>query len=241
MNGSILKANDIKNAGNNVLQHHYLLNWFKRFVLNSYIDRIFIGWRNLFTGEKEGDFIGFLNYLTSFIPVCSRKFFQHSLACIWLKNRRHITIEYGSSNEKNYNAPYNTDIYYWYKEEYGLRMYEDPNNIFFQDSNFIEIQFDDKGLTCDKLIDILCCKNGYRQKDFKVLDLNSQSFCQNLIYEVNGKRFPGKDYRGNHTLTFANIPACVAVALEDNEKDSDNDIGYIPILGDIIDKVRAFK
>ena len=74
-----------------------------------------------------------------------------------------------------------------------------------------------------------------------MLDLNSQSFCQNLIYEVNGKRFPGQDYRGNHTLTFANIPACVAVALEDNEKDSDNDIGYIPILGDIIDKVRAFK
>ena len=241
MNGILLKSNDFINAGNNVPQHHVLLNWFKRFVLNSYIDRIFIGWRNVINGEKEGDFIGFLNYLTSFIPVYSRKIFQHSLTCIWLKNTRHIIVEYGGYNEKNYNAPYNTDIYYWYKGEYGLRMYEDPKNKFFEDTNFIEIQFNDKGLTCYKLIDILCYKNDYRQKDYKLLDLNCQRFCQNLIYEVSGKRFPGKDYRGNHTLTFANIPAYIAVALEDNEKDSDNDIGYIPILGDIIDKVRAFK
>ena len=34
------------------------------------------------------------------------------------------------------------------------------------------------------------------------------------------------------------IPAYIAEALEENEKDDENVIGYFPIVGDVIDKVR---
>lgn len=69
----------------------------------------------------------------SFIPVYSRKILQHSLVCFWLKNKKHIIVEYRAYNEYYDNAPYNTQIYYWKKNKYGLRMYEDPNDIFFKD------------------------------------------------------------------------------------------------------------
>ena len=39
-------------------------------------------------------------------------------------------------------------------------------------------------------------------------------------------------------MTFAYIPAYIATVLENNEKDEENIIGYIPIAGDFIDKLR---
>lgn len=65
----------------NVPQDHEHLARFKRLVANSKISRIFIGWGNLITGEKESNIIHVFNILISPIPVFSRKIFQHSLIC----------------------------------------------------------------------------------------------------------------------------------------------------------------
>ena len=176
--------------------------------------------------------------MTSFIPIYSRKIFQHALACCWLKNGKYIIVEYGAYNQNYDNEPYNTQIYYWHKREYGLRMYEDPKGVFFGDTDWIELQFNDDGCTLNEIIDSLCSYDDYSKKNYDLIDLNCQRFCQNLISILKGKRFPGKNHRGNHTMTFATIPAYIATILEYNEKDEENIIGYIPIAGDFIDKLR---
>ena len=232
-------STDYNKRNYNVPQDHEHLGRFKMLVANSTISRIFIGWRSLITGEKESNIIHAFNILTSAIPVFSRKIFQHSLICCWLENGRHIIVEYGAYNQHYDNAPFNTQIYYWKKREYGLRLYEDPNDIFFNQCDFLEIQFNDQGKTFREIIDHLCSFDNYSKKNYDLIDLNCQRFCQNFIYYVNGKRFPGRNYRGNHTLSFAIIPAYIAYILERNENDDSNLIGYIPIIGDFIDIFRA--
>jgi len=222
-----------------VPQAHNQLNWFKSHITNSRLSRVFIGWRSLITQRKESPFVHFFNYITSFIPVYSRKIFQHSLVYCWLQNGKKIIVEYGAYNENYDNSPYNTQIYYWNERKYGLRIYEDPNSIFFRDTDWIELQFNDHGNNFNEIIDRLNIFNDYSKEYYDLIILNCQRFCQNLISLINGKRFQGKDFRGNHTLSFALIPAYIAQVLEDNEKDDSNFIGYIPIIGDQIDKIRC--
>lgn len=237
---AIVASADYMKKGTNVPQAHYLLKWFKSHIMNSRISRLFIGWRSVVTQKKESGFTHMFNLMISVIPVYSRKIFQHSLVCSWLKNGKKIIVEYGAYNENYDNPPYNTQIYYWHKRQYGLRMYEDPKDVFFNETDWIELQFNDYGYNLNEIIDYLCSYDDYSKKNYDLIDLNCQRFCQNLISIINGKRFPGKDLRGNHTLTFAFIPAYIATVLEDNEKDEENIIGYIPIAGVIIDKFRFF-
>ena len=234
----LVASSDYIKKGNYVRQAHDKLEWFKQNISNSYVSRIFIGWKSLVTQKKESNMTHFLNYIISFIPVYSRKIFQHASACFWLKNRKHLVVEYGAYNQNYDNDPYNTQIYYWKKERYGLRVYEDPYDKFFTINDYLEIQFDDKGYNFNEIIDELCSYRDYSKANYDLIYTNCQRFCQNLIYHFNGKRFPGQNYRGNHTLSFIKIPAYIAQILEDNEKDEENNIGYIPIIGDAIDKIR---
>ena len=235
---AVVASSDYIKKGNYVRQAHSQLDWFKSHITNCRISRIFIGWRSVITQAKENKFIHFINILTSFIPVYSRKIFQHSLVYCWLENGKKIIVEYGAYNENYDNAPYYTQIYYWNKTKYGLRMYEDPNSIFFHDTDWLEIQYNDHGYTFNEIINELCDCNDYSKENYDLVGLNCQRFCQNFIYMIKGKRFPGKDNRGNHTLTFALIPSYIAYVLEYNEKDEETFIGYIPIVGDAIDKIR---
>ena len=235
---AIVASADYIKKGTYVPQAHSRLNWFKSNITNSRISRLFIGWRSVITQKKESGFTHLFNLMTSFIPVYSRKIFQHALACCWLKNGKKIIVEYGAYNQNYDNEPYNTQIYYWHKREYGLRMYEDPKDVFFDDTDWIELQFNDNGCTLNDIIDSLCSYDDYSKKNYDLVDLNCQRFCQNLISILKGKRFKEKNHRGNHTMTFAYIPAYIATVLENNEKDEENIIGYIPIAGDFIDKLR---
>ena len=235
---AVIASVDYMKKDTYVPQAHNRLDWFKSHITNSRISRLFIGWRSVITQKKESEFIHLLNLVTSFIPVYGRKIFQQALALFWLKNGKKIIFEYGAYNQNFDNAPYNTQIYYWHKREYGLRMYEDPQDVFFDDTDWIELQFNDNGCTLNEIIDSLCSYDDYSKKNYDLIDLNCQRFCQNLISIIKGKRFPGKNHRGNHSFTFAYIPAYIATVLEANEKDDANIIGYIPIAGDIIDKLR---
>ena len=219
-------------------QAHNQLDWFKNNITKCRISRIFLGWRSVFTEKKESDFTHALNFAISFIPVYSRKIFQHSSIRFELFNGRNIIVEYGAYNEHYDNSPYYTQIYYWNKEQYGLRMYEDPKGIFFQNNDYVEIQFQDHGQNFNQIIDHVCSERDFSKKNYTLIGTNCQRFCQYLISYLNGRRFPGDKFRGKHTLTFANIPAYIAEVLEDNENDEKNKIGYIPIIGDVIDKFR---
>ena len=117
-------------------------------------------------------------------------------------------------------------------------MYEDPNSIFFKETDWLELQFDDYGYNFNEIIDRLNNLDDYSKENYDLINLKCQRFCQNFISFINGKRFPEKNFRGNHTLSFVLIPAYIAQVLEDNEKDEENIIGYIPIIGDQIDKIR---
>ena len=234
---ALVASSDLIQRGNYVHQAHDQLEWFKQNISNSYVNRIFIGWNSLVTHKKESDLTHALNYLTSFIPVYSRKIFQHSSTSFWLENGKHLIVEYGAYNQNYDNSPYNTQIYYWKKESYGLRVFEDPYDNFFTINDYIEIQFYARGYTFNEIIDALCDITDYSKANYDLLDTNCQRFCQNLIRRFKGQRYRGQDYRGNHTLTFMRIPAYIAEALEENEKDDENVIGYFPIVGDVIDKV----
>lgn len=238
LGSSSVASSDYMKKNIYIPQAHHNLDWFKTHITNSRVSRIYIGWRSVVTGKKESDFVNIINYAISFIPVYSRKIFQHSSARFELFNGKNIIVEYGAYDEHYDNSPYYTQIYYWEKEKYGLRMYEDPNGVFFGNNDYVEIQFYDYGKNFNEIIDDVCFGNDYTKKNYTLIQYNCQRFCQNLILRLKGKRFPGNKFRGNHTLTFSQIPAYIAVALEHNEEDKENIIGYIPIIGDIADKLR---
>ena len=234
----IVASSDYINKGKYVPQAHHQLEWFKQNISNSYVSRIFIGWKSVFTQKRESIATDILNCAITSIPLLSRKIFQHASACFWLENGKKLVVEYGGYNQNYDNAPYNTQIYYWLKERYGLRIYEDPYNTFFTLNDYLEIQFDYKGYDFNGIIDELCYFNDYSKSNYDLIIQNCQKFCKNLISHFNGKRFPGQNFRGNHTLTFMKIPADIASILEDNEKDESNIIGYFPIIGVAVDKTR---
>ena len=182
MSNKWVNANNKMNKGCNMHQWHYLLDWFKSHVTNSNISRLFFGWQSLFTQKKENAVVHILNSAISAIPVYRNKILQHTLACFWLKNGRHIIAEYGPYNEHNNNNPYNTQIFYWKKNEYGLRMYEDPKDLFFTVNDWIEVTFNDRHLNFNQIMDIMCAYGNYAANNYKILDFNCQRFCQNLIY-----------------------------------------------------------
>ena len=93
---AIVKSADYIKQGTYVPQAHDRLNRFKSNVTNSRISRLFIGWRSVITQKKESGFTHLVNLMTSFIPIYSRKIFQHSLACCCLKNGKYIIVEYGA-------------------------------------------------------------------------------------------------------------------------------------------------
>ena len=87
---AVVASTDYIKKGTYIPQAHNQLKWFKSHITNCRISRIFIGWRSLITQKKESIFVHFFNYLTSFIPVYSRKIFQHSLVYCWLENGKKL-------------------------------------------------------------------------------------------------------------------------------------------------------
>jgi hypothetical protein len=52
---------------------------------------------------------------------------------------------------------------------------------------------------------------------------------------MKAKRYKGRNFRGNHTLSISRIPVKILDALEKNENDITSTVGDIPIIGKIFD------
>ena len=57
-------------------------------------------------------------------------------------------------------------------------MYEDPNGVFFDNNDYVEIQFRDYGKNFNEIIDDVCFGNDYTKKNYTLIQYNCQRFCQ---------------------------------------------------------------
>lgn len=232
-----VKTYECKKSDNNIHQNHRNLPYFKSNVLNSKIKSIYIGWYFLPTQKKETLFSFFGNVCLGIFPFLGRKKFQHCSIWFKLENRKKVIIEYGCYDNFDNNEPYNTDIYYWNRTNYGLRLYEDPTYKYFTKNTTIKLKFNDKGKTLKELLEGLNL-NKYRKKDYDILTNNCQHFVKELIKVLQAERNVGENFRGNHTGSTAIIPSELLNQLEENEGDISNAIGFVPVLGYFIDSLR---
>ena len=212
----------------------------RREIFNYYLDEVFIGWKHDFDTVSEVK-RGFVFVVPEFIA--EKNMNKASIFVSGQYKNQEIFIEFG---------PYtgcgkgNTNCHYYYNDGGGLRFSKTTFNYWRNNivDDYIKVN-NNRNMTVEELLDDVTNKEYNKHKenftanDFRYYGKNSNYFVAKCILEMNAKRYKGRDFRGNHTLSISKIPVKILDALEFNEDDFSSTVGDIPIIGKIFDFGQA--
>ena len=204
-----------------------------REIYNYVIDEFFVGWKHI------SDIAS--NVKSSFAFVLPEFITEKNLndASIFISGKyrdQEIFIEFGPFTGTGKGSTY---CHYYYKNLGGLRL--SKTTFQYWKNNIVDdyIKLSHNNMTVENLLDRVTAKFTFSAENYRVYGNNQNFFVAKCIEAINGKRFPGRNGRGIHTIGVARIPAKILEALENNEDDTSSTIGNIPIIGKVFDFGQA--
>ena len=144
-----------------------------------------------------------------------------------------IFIEFGPYTNNGKGPTY---CHYYYKNAGGLRFSKTTFNYWSNNivDDYIKVS-NNRDMTVGELLNQVTSKYCFSANNYRVYGENDNYFVGECVTVMHAKRFKGRDFRGNHTMSISIIPVKILDALEDNEKDILPNVSKVPIIGGIAD------
>ena len=201
-----------------------------REILNYKLDEVFIGWKHI--SEKGSDIKSAFAFV---LPeaIVEKNLNQASIYVSGEYKGQEIFIEFGPYTSYGKGPTY---CHYYYKNAGGLRFSKTTFDYWSYNivDDYIKVS-NNRNMTVGGLLSQVTRKYFFSANNFRVYGENGNYFVGECVKVMNAKRFKGRNFRGNHTLSISKIPAQILDALEDNENDTLPNVSKIPIIGGIAD------
>ena len=200
-----------------------------REILNYKLDEVFIGWKHI---SKISDI---KNAFTGVLPesIVEKNLNEASIYVSGEYKNQEIFIEFGPYTNNGKGPTY---CHYYYKNAGGLRFSKTTFNYWSNNivDDYIKVS-NNRDMTVGELLNQVTSKYCFSANNYRVYGENDNYFVGECVTVMHAKRFKGRDFRGNHTMSISIIPVKILDALEDNEKDILPNVSKVPIIGGIAD------
>ena len=200
-----------------------------REILNYKLDEVFIGWKHI---SKISDIKSAFTFV---LPeaIVEKNLNEASIYVSGEYKNQEIFIEFGPYTSYGKGPTY---CHYYYKNAGGLRFSKTTFNYWSNNivDDYIKVS-NDRDMTVGQLLNKVTSKYCFSANNYRVYGENDNYFVGECVKVMYAKRFKGRNFRGNHTMSIARIPVKILDALEDNENDILPNVSKFPIIGGIAD------